>query len=173
MFFSLFSTLVIARGGLKATEAWNFIHSHRYTIQEFQPTHVVLHVGFCDMVPKLLQDSVIPMDIVIDCIGNAKDLLLSLAPAAYMIFSEPLPHCIAHDPQYKIWNKRWRSYNKLVRQMRYKDLGLDIIRHDRLWLSYCSAKPDLYNLKEYFYGLHLNQEGCKIFTEDIVKFVFI
>ena len=173
MSFSLFfSTKVIAKGGLKAADTYNFILKHAHAIQHFHPTHIVLHVGFCDRVPRSLEENVTPLDTVLESISDAKGLLESLIPAAYFLFSEPLPHCIAHDkPGYKIWNKRWRCYNKLLRQLRQRNLGFDVIRHERLWLSYCSADPDYYDLQEYFYGLHLNQTGCMIFAQDIISFV--
>ena len=110
-----------------------------------------------------------PTSVDLNCKGVAKE---SLTPAAYIIYSEPLPHCIAHGkPDYEMWNKRWQCYNKLVQQMRQKNLGLDVIHHKRLWLSYCSADPDYYNLQKYFYGLYLNQVGCMIFSQDIISFV--
>ena len=169
-FWYLFSTKVIATWGLRAAETVDFIEKHAYIIHHYDPTHVVLHVGFHDMVPESLLLDVAPMEVVLKCVREAEALLYSLVPAAQVFFSEPLPHCIAHgqlDQDYTVWNKRWRSYNKRVRQVRFRS-GLDLIRHDRLWLSHCSANPDYYNLHEHFYGLHLNQDGCDIFAQDII-----
>ena len=150
-----------------------FITEFSYTIRCYNPTHVVVHVGFCDMVPRSLNHDVTQMKDVLGHVGAARDLLKKLVPVAKILFSEPLPHCIAHgqhNRDYTIWNKRWRSYNKKVRQVRFRS-GFELIHHDRLWLSHCSADPDYYNLNEHYYGLHLNQQGCDIFAQDIINYV--
>ena len=46
------ASLVLARSGLHATEGEKFILDRRQQIAAFQPTHIVLHLGFCDLVPR-------------------------------------------------------------------------------------------------------------------------
>ena len=76
--------------------------------------HVVLHLGFCDMVPLSLGQPVTSVSTGKAKVKEAQELLESLAPAVYVTFSAPVPHFIAYyESHYKIWNKWWRCYNKL------------------------------------------------------------
>ena len=116
--FVVFSTKVIATGGLKAAEAVGFINEHSYTIRHYNLMHVVLHVGFCDMMPKSLNHITQMMGVL----GHVGEESMCRKNLPQTLFSEPLPHCIAHgqlDMDYTIWNKGWCYYNKWDQQVRF------------------------------------------------------
>ena len=50
--------MVVARGGLRASQACSFVEANQWRIERFRPTHVVLHVYYCDMVPRSLEEKV-------------------------------------------------------------------------------------------------------------------
>lgn len=171
-----FRSLVVARGGLKASEASSYIRANSETIMQFNPTHVVLHVGYCDLVPRILSEKPTTPRTVVNLVSETFDLLRQMLPGVHVFLSEPLPHCIAHDgtDRYRDWNARWRSYNKTVRYLRSRNFfNIPFIPHERLWLSGVSAKPEYYNFspKERWYGLHLNQSGSQVLVEDILRHI--
>ena len=171
--------MVVARGGLRASQACSFVEANQWRIERFRPTHVVLHVYYWDMVPRSLEEKVPTPKEVLGHISATMELLKTIIPGVTVMLSEPLPHCIAHfqpeqypDWDVRNWNSRWRSYNKTVRYLRDRNFNniIPFIPHERLWLSVSAANPIYYDFSpnEKCFGLHLNQAGSNVLVEDIL-----
>lgn len=177
--FSYFRTVVLARGGLKAAEAAAFIRDRVAEIRHFSPTHIVLHVGFCDLQPKTLLEAPKKLPSVLIDIKACLAYLKELVPGAEVLFSEPLPRCIANKPyprpgiDYSSWNNRWRSYNRQVRSgIRKKHAEqLNLIPHKQFWFSCSAGDHSYFKADETWYCLHMNAKGYAAFLRNIFRAV--
>ena len=171
----------VVRKGLRAAEGLKFVKRHHQEIANFKPTHVIIHLGGNDVLPR---DQKLPLGDLAIAISHLKLLGKWLASQynAQVFYSEFLPHARYPCPPGHRFpddifkkNQLWLIYNKTIanaRNNRYSDIG-DIIFHPQLWDGVKRAKNEYYETEHYrtWWGLHLNQEGRKIMWENFKKII--
>ena len=165
----------MARGGLRAHETRNFLIEKLHEIHQFQPTHAILHVGVCDLLPVSLLEPPAMVDEVLYRVCEAGRYLEEVATPRVCI-SAFLPHVLkppgkVHDQQLAQKVKRQKNYNVWVNNVFSKvDTfeGFRLLRHDWAWASRRHAVRDYYQLSGDWYGLHLNEDGTRLLLKDFL-----
>ena len=84
--------LVLGKGGLRADESVTYIERHVQQIVWYEPSHVVVHVGHCDLLPINVQEMGKPLTKVICDLEKIRDKLSDIVPNAKFAISEMFPH---------------------------------------------------------------------------------
>ena len=170
------SVTCIARGGgLRAHETRNFLIEKLHEIHQFQPTHAILHVGVCDLLPVSLLEPPAKVDDVLYRVCEAGRYLEEVATPRVCI-SAFLPHVLkpsrkVHDQQLAQKVKRQKNYNVWVNNVFSKvDTfeGFRLLWHDRAWASSRHAVRDYYELSGNWYGFHFKEDGTRLLLKDFL-----
>ena len=87
----------MARGGLRADETRNFLIEKIHEIHQFQPTHAILHVGVCDLLPVSLLEPPAMVDEVLYRVCEAGRYLEEVAtPGLQPPGSASVPSCLTY-----------------------------------------------------------------------------
>ena len=168
--------LVLGKGGLRAEDTVSFITSRTSQIRAFRPTHVAVHVGHCDLVPKDLAKMGQPLTVLMRRFGEIKETMLGIVPTAKFAISEMFPRVLGHTEALKNHDIKMRAYNNKSAQAAVAEYNgiAPVIYHPRFRLSRRAAEPSLFlGYEGRFYGVHLNQLGNRYFAEDLTCFAFL
>ena len=171
-----------AQSGLRADEAVNFLKKHQWEIFRFQPTHAILHLGGCDLLPKTVDQDVGMVGVMISHLEGVQKWLKETFKVQ-VLYSELLPHAVwegrPRDLSDKKFaeQKRWKKHNMKVlhiRKSNYSNKLDNIIHHPDLWEDEAgkakTAKRSLFDTKsERYWGLHLNEAGTRLLWDDFLK----
>ena len=166
--------LVLGKGGLRADESVTYIERHEQQIVWYEPSHVVVHVGHCDLLPINVQEMGKPLTKVIWDLEKIRDKLSDIVPNAKFAISEMFPRVIAHKPTTRDLDTKVRAYNRKIAQASKLNYNLvaPVVYHPRFRLSHRAADPQYFLANEgRFYGVHLSATGNRCFAEDLVDYV--
>ena len=166
--------LVLGRGGLRADQTVCFIDTYATQISLFQPSHIIIHVGHCDLFPKDVKEMGRPLCGVMKDLTLIKGRLLDITPDAKIAVSEMFPRVLARKPTTKDLDMKVRAYNRKIAQAAKLNYNLvaPVITHPRFRISHRAADPQYFLSDEgRYYGLHLNDAGNRCFAEDLVNYV--
>ena len=166
---------VLARGGLRADQTLQFITDRQHAIQAFQPTHVVVHVGHCDMASKRVDEMGKPLSAVLSNYKVLRDTIHRITPSAEFAISEMFPRALSLRSDLKDHDQKMRSYNRKIAQAakHQYDLIAPVIYHPQFRLNIRAADPHYFMKNEgKFYGVHLNIPGNRSFAQDLIAYAF-
>ena len=134
------TVLVLGKGGLHANESVRFIESHEQQIVWYEPSHVVVHVGHCDLHPMCRKWEK-PLTKVFCDLEKIRDKLSDIVPNAEYAIGEMFPHVIARNPTIRDLDTKVRAYNRKIAQ------ASKLNYHPQFRLSHRAADP------QYFFSL--------------------
>ena len=170
-----------AKSGLRADQALKFLEKQYDSIFSFGPTHAILLIGSCDLLPKTIHEPVGEVRTMISEVKLVQDWLKT-AFGVQVLYSELLPHAV-YEEELRDMNdtkrseqQRWRRHNLKVlhiRKTNYSDKFDNVIQHPRLWEHQVgkakTARRALFDTTSYHYwGLHLNNDGTAILWDDFI-----
>ena len=179
-----FAIYPAAKGGLRADQGLDFLKRQSDAIFRFRPTHSILLLGGCDLLPKTVNEPTGAVGPMIDNVQAIQEWLKENFQVQ-VFYSELLPHVVwegrPRDLSAQKWaeQKLWKAHNAKVQHLQknnYSNKLDNVIYHPRLWEHPTgrakTAKKALFDTTSArFWGLHLNEAGTAILWDDFLTAV--
>ena len=176
-----FAIYLAAKEGLRADQGLDFLKRQHGAIFRFRPTHAILLLGGCDLLPKRVEEPTGAVGPMIDCVRAIQEWLKENFQVQ-VFHSELLPHAVWEGKPRELsaqkWAEQttWKAHNAKVLHIcknKYRNKLDNIVHHPRLWEyptgSAKTAKNALFDTTSTrYWGLHLNEAGTAILCDDFL-----